>query len=107
MESSNVQDPSVEFAKLLFPNNEIDGVPHDTSSLHENNPSFETNSALASGRLGAQFSMNGMRKTQDTNWMRPNAELAANIPESSYNMEGDYNAGKTFNVNSFVHDSVS
>ncbi|XP_057314445.1 uncharacterized protein LOC130655679 isoform X2 [Hydractinia symbiolongicarpus] len=52
-------------------------------------PSFEGQAGLTSGRLGAQFTMSKMSKTQETNWVRPNAEseLASAMPESSTGVE--------------------
>ena len=76
-----MQQPSMEFAKLLFP------------SANPPAASFRPSPPLASGRLGANLVQSGMKRTQDTNWMRPNAELAANIPESAYDMGSNFNPG--------------
>ena len=69
------QDPSVNY------------LQSNLAALTPENgkPSFEAQTGLSSGRLGAQFTMNKMSKTQETNWVRPNAEseLASAMPESS------------------------
>ena len=58
---------------------------------------FEAQSTLTSGRLGAQFTMRKMSKTQETNWVRPNAEseLASAMPESSTGVETHSYPGKS------------
>lgn len=114
----NANDPTAELRKFLFPNspnnnyitssstnqasesssfNRNNAMASETSSPDSLMANLRANSPFTSGTLGANFAAasNGMRRTQDTNWVRGNAELAAKIPEP-YDMESSsqFNTGK-------------
>lgn len=71
---------------------------------------YQLQSPLTSGMFGAQFSMNSMPKTQETSWMRPNAqsELASAMPVLSQNQpetspsytQTQFQEGSTFQASS-------